>query len=240
MISEQDKQAILNGAFGVTREGKKVKFLGKDDSIKDTFWYCIYTADNLVDDFMAYKTLAKRYTNNETRFDIVGLWQEKPEPFDLEKALAGEPVLLRDGSKAYIFHCINDEFTKKHNIGYQLLGVIVDSLEGKQLTRSWAKSGIFNEVNPYPDFDIIGMWKEPKPQLSSNSLQLPKPLTEPLNNDDNYFTLASRNGKYVIDDWRWKDKTSDHIFLREARIYKTKDDVIKVIEIITGKPYEDR
>lgn len=118
----------------------------------------------------------------------------------------------------------------------------------KMKTENWYHDQKWNknlQATRIPDdqehnYDIVGMWKEPEPQLSSNSLQLPKPLTEPLNNDDNYFTLASRNGKYVIDDWRWKDKTSDHIFLREARIYKTKDDVIKVIEIITGKPYEDR
>ena len=27
MISEQDKQAILDGAYGITRKGKKVKIL---------------------------------------------------------------------------------------------------------------------------------------------------------------------------------------------------------------------
>ncbi|WP_427833693.1 hypothetical protein [Actinobacillus pleuropneumoniae] len=239
MISEQDKQAILNGALGVTRDGElKAKFLGRN--ISRDFMWCFYDIDGDVYGIQCFPCGFNKGEFQQSDLDIVGLWKNKPEPFDLEKALAGEPVLLRDGSKAYIFHCINDGFAKKHNIGYQLLGVIVDSLEGKQLTRSWAKSGIFNEVNPYPDFDIIGMWREPEPQLSNNSLQLPKPLTEPLNNDDNYFTLASRNGKYVIDDWRWKDKTSDHIFLREARIYKTKDDVIKIIETITGKPYEDR
>ena len=79
-----------------------------------------------------------------------------------------------------------------------------------------------------------------EPQLSSNTLQLPKPLTEPLNNDDIYFTLTAVGGRYVIDRWKWNNKTTDHIFLKNDRIYKIKEEVTKVIEVITGKPYEDR
>lgn len=31
MISEQDKQAILNGAYGITRDGYKCKYIGTTD-----------------------------------------------------------------------------------------------------------------------------------------------------------------------------------------------------------------
>ncbi|WP_427835079.1 hypothetical protein [Actinobacillus pleuropneumoniae] len=237
MISKQDKKAILNGALGITSNGLKCKIVERATS-PNLFYknlLILYTDDG----YLKTTFIADDLGNAD--LDIVGLWQEKPEPFDLEKALAGEPVLLRDGSKAYIFHCINDEFAKKHNIGYQLLGVIVDSLEGKQLTRSWAKSGIFNEVNPYPDFDIIGMWREQsKPLLSDDGCQLPSPVNSISTSDKNLFAITVLSGgRYGIENV--SINSSGVIGKLEAgRLYATREDVIKVIEAITGKQYEDR
>ncbi|EFM88792.1 Uncharacterised protein [Actinobacillus pleuropneumoniae] len=227
MVSEQDKQAILNGAYGVTRDGRKVKYLGCNNGELDHYPWKFIQFDSKGQ--MENKLLNLKFSRNsgfysnpvaDSQDDVIGLWQDKPEPFNLGRALKGECVNY-NGEPCYIYYSNRETETHEY---------IVEAVSG---------AFVLGRV-PLYELEKCAMWKEPEPQLSSNSLQLPKPLTEPLNNDDNYFTLASRNGKYVIDDWRWKDKTSDHIFLREARIYKTKDDVIKVIEIITGKPYEDR
>ena len=72
--------------------------------------------------------------------------------FDLEKALAGAPVVLRDGSKAYVRHCEDNL-----DVPEPLVGFDVES--GKLL--SWTKKGRYfnNDAEAY--CDIVGMWTGP-------------------------------------------------------------------------------
>lgn len=56
MISEQDKQAILNGAYGVTRNGLKVKHLFTSDNNPET---CRHL-------FVKYRTTPDKLVLNET------------------------------------------------------------------------------------------------------------------------------------------------------------------------------
>lgn len=248
MISEQDKQAILNGAYCTTRGGQKVKLLAQVQH--GGYVFGLFKGDficlNEDDSFCFFVNRNFEYLGMQThKLDIIGLWQEKPEPFDLERALNGEPVLLRSGLKAFV---VLDSITtakKKFNKGslesdeYPLL-VFYFKDNNETLYTNWLTVDGLAWKDEHHDDDIIGMWKEPEPQLSTDSLQLPKPLTQLLSNGDVYFTLTAVEGKYVIDRWKWGDREADHVFLSEARIYKTKADVIKVIETITGKPYEDR
>lgn len=68
------------------------------------------------------------------------------EPFDLGRALAGEPVVLRDGQKAYVRYYETELYS-----GYPLLGMVLDG--GSFMTAAWTLSGGSNSAM----LDIVGM-----------------------------------------------------------------------------------
>ena len=83
-------------------------------------------------------------------------------PFDLHRALNGEPVRLRDGNKAYIYAELPNHIRALvPNESYTLIGSIINSSTGRCIDTfaTWADEGRFltlpnNETNN----DIIGMW----------------------------------------------------------------------------------
>ncbi|PHI41010.1 hypothetical protein CBG46_10120 [Actinobacillus succinogenes] len=78
MITEQDKQAILNGACGITRDGNKAKLLFQSDKnpIDSKYLFLIYRKDGHDD---AWLNEQLQYFDDSTcRDDVVGLWQNKP------------------------------------------------------------------------------------------------------------------------------------------------------------------
>ncbi len=89
MISEKDKQAILNGAYGITRSGRKVKFIGYSAHQLFELTFITLSADKIsyycplgdigfiyVDKNNFKATLS---THDNHKDDIIGLWEE-PEP----------------------------------------------------------------------------------------------------------------------------------------------------------------
>lgn len=86
------------------------------------------------------------------------------KPFDLTKALAGEPVVLRDGHKAIVYYCVPDEIKLDDEgapVPFPLKGMKFDQ-DGYLLNSSieWRKDGRFRCSES--DSDIVGMWEEPK------------------------------------------------------------------------------
>lgn len=84
------------------------------------------------------------------------------KPFDLEKALAGEPVQLRDGRKAIILGRIPDIYTYEDGgkVSFPLLGVSLETngtVDDQFAT--WRDDGRFASSDSASD--IIGMYKEP-------------------------------------------------------------------------------
>lgn len=75
------------------------------------------------------------------------------KPVDLEKALKGEPVVLRNGTKAYIRHRESEVQTS-----YPLIGYVVS---GKTAGVGWTECGHFYEDKWESEYDITGMWVEP-------------------------------------------------------------------------------
>lgn len=95
------------------------------------------------------------------------------KPFDLEKALSGEPVKLVNGSKAYVLH----QFKHKPNHLRSLLGYkIYKTDEGKLIESSleWFADG--SSSMPTSN-SIIGMWEEQKPKRFINGIEVPEPVT---------------------------------------------------------------
>lgn len=85
------------------------------------------------------------------------------KPFDLEKALAGEPVKLRDGRKAYVLADTRDLFS--YNLSYRcLVGVCstVDNNNAYSGKMTWRYNGEYYNRLGESDYDIVGMWEEQK------------------------------------------------------------------------------
>lgn len=84
--------------------------------------------------------------------------------FNLEKALAGEFVKLRDGSKALITYCVPEKYTYPDGSSprYPVQGIMFDKFDNVLNTYTmWAINGTHTYYeHPY---DIISMWEEPKP-----------------------------------------------------------------------------
>lgn len=97
------------------------------------------------------------------------------KPFDLEEALAGKPVELADGSKAYVKFKVDDKYTSKNANPHILIGFICDEKEEYEREISWSINGKYFEGLESPS-DIVGMWEEPRPTVT---LTLPCPLKEP-------------------------------------------------------------
>lgn len=72
--------------------------------------------------------------------------------FDLEKALKGEPVVLRDGRKAYVRHRETDL-----TVGYPLLGYT----EHGDIMSWTVKGDAYRSRGGISIYDIVGMWVEP-------------------------------------------------------------------------------
>ena len=157
MITERDKLAILNGEYGITRDGNKCRYVGL--STDDEYPY-VFVKYNSYDKIIDIKNLGKDlvYYRGETHpIDVVGLWEDKPDPFSLERALLGEPVMTRDRSKAYVQAIISQPKELEH---YNLIGFGYNG-EHKEFLH-WDKTGKVTADDDTCD-DIIGMWREPEP-----------------------------------------------------------------------------
>ena len=108
--------------------------------------------------------------------------------FNFEAALNGEPVKLREGSKAYVVGKIPSNLTYEDNelLDYPLIGVVLDKngcLTGTEVR--WTINGKVFEDGKMHDADIICMWEEPKISIED----LPKP-----------FYPEESNGYFYISD----------------------------------------
>lgn len=108
------------------------------------------------------------------------------KPFDLEKALAGEPVVTRKGEKAFILSNLNNLEDKGFIPDYPLVGIIQNRCD----LFWWTLDGRISLKNNEALGDIVGMWEEPRPTVT---LTLPCPLKEPQENMwfiDNDFIIV--------------------------------------------------
>lgn len=85
------------------------------------------------------------------------------KPFDLEKALAGEPVILRCGKKAILYYRVPDHYTHGDGvkITFPLVGIIFyEDGTVEDPNACWKDNGRFTSLTSGKD--IIGMLEEPK------------------------------------------------------------------------------
>ncbi|HDR1116874.1 TPA: pyruvate kinase [Pasteurella multocida] len=87
--------------------------------------------------------------------------------FDLEKALSGEPVVLRDGSKAFVKFEVPKELRENNFadiVGFRIRG-------NEFIVEEWDIDGVARFSCGHRD--IVGMYEEPRPTVT---LTLPCPI----------------------------------------------------------------
>lgn len=142
------------------------------------------------------------------------------KPFDLEKALAGEPVLLRNGSKAYVLH----QFKHKPAYLTSLLGYkTYKNDEGNIIESSveWFADGSSNMPSHNT---IIGMWEKPKAKRFINGIEVPEPISlDNLRDGMRYWYVDLCDLNNVDCDDFYKSNTADKKLISQKLVFETKE-----------------
>lgn len=101
------------------------------------------------------------------------------KPFNVEEALSGKPVQLRNGNKVLIIEDLSTRPLLHPKEEFCLIGFIINKTGYLDMPAEyWRKNGRFLENQDSP-WDIVGMYEEPRPTVT---LTLPCPLNVPQNN----------------------------------------------------------
>lgn len=109
--------------------------------------------------------------------------------FNLDAALNGEPVKLRNGNKAFICYKLSRDFKYWDGspINFNICGYILNfNGDIAMLNTAWKEDGKWTMDETKSDRDIIGMWEEPKISIED----LPKPFY-PRDGDIYYYISHS-------------------------------------------------
>ena len=155
------------------------------------------------------------------------------KPFDLQEALNGAPVRLRNGCKAFIFKNIQNTPIVDFDVDYPLIGM----LHNHTTVHAWSLSGKISLGNDCAPGDIVGMWEEPK--LTSEQT-LEKAYQENLPLDaigKKAFVIAkTKDGDYVIQEGRNIIYIAD--FRYKWEFYKEPAPKSDTITVTLPKPFK--
>lgn len=81
------------------------------------------------------------------------------KPFDLEKARAGEPLVMRNGGKAYFLRDLREVYTEKRDLEYLNYPlVVIRSVTGIWQLARYPKDFNYMLDGEEHEYDIVGMW----------------------------------------------------------------------------------
>lgn len=218
MLSEKEIEALKNGAYGVTRDGRKVKYLGENVAGGHFWLECL--EDNKVK-VISYDHFDDYYIKrDQSCYDIVGLWENKSEPFNLAGALAGAPVKIIDKPhvKSWVTQCRSNP----------TLYVVETDAE--------CTNGV--HINVY-DCDGLKkncvMWEEPVQGEKKN-----EPLPNPIRSFGGlnkvwyiHATDANVTVNYILKGGGW---TNEHkAAINKGVFYESYDDCKKVCDWLMGR-----
>ena len=132
--------------------------------------------------------------------------------FDLKAALNGEPVMLRNGEKAYIFKNIQNTHILDFKVDYPLIGM----MHNHAPVQTWSLDGRISLVSDYSNGDIIGMWEEPKKQISIEDL--PKPFN-PEFGERFYYVYGCRIENLILN-----INSYDEELIESGNCFRTRED----------------
>lgn len=140
--------------------------------------------------------------------------------FNLEAALNGEPVMLRNGEKAYIFKNIQDTHILDFKVDYPLIGM----MHNHAPVQTWSLDGRISLVSDYSNGDIIGMWEEPKKQISIEDL--PKPFKPKTGDEYKYIVGVEVFRRISVGD------SFDKSLFMGGQCYRTEEDAQKWLDFM--------
>lgn len=154
------------------------------------------------------------------------------KPFDLQAALKGKPVMLRNGQKAYVRHHETEARIKN---SCQLLGFAENKDVNFTEWRWWTQEGICIGVDV---FDIVGMW--PKTRII-NGFEVPAPETQKLKSGSRYWAASVTNVDFCIKHiWDDDDGAFDIRLLDRGLVFLTDEDAVANTKAMLGiDPYKE-
>lgn len=145
------------------------------------------------------------------------------KPFNLQEALMGKAVTLRNGSKAYVRH---HETELKVVNDWQLQGIKED---GDLI--AWALDGSnSNEKMWYGGDEIIGMYPETR---MINGFEVSAPETVAPELGRRYYTVYPQGSKFFVETVWDGDEFDIHTLERDL-LFLCKDDAISTTKAMLG------
>ena len=140
--------------------------------------------------------------------------------FNLDAALNGEPVMLRNGDKAFIFKNVKNMHVLDFEVDYPLIGMI----HNHAVVQTWSIDGRTSLANDCADRDIVGMFEEPK--ISAENL--PKPFKP--KDGESYFYITG--GIVEYEDDYWDSNKFDKSSAERGGCYRTREDAQKWLDFM--------
>lgn len=144
--------------------------------------------------------------------------------FNLDAALNGEPVMLRNGDKAYILKDLRSISELKEKIRYPLVGININ----RCIVYAWSLDGKVPLSSNTAHNDIVGIFEEPKKQI--NIEDLPKPF-KPKDGEPFYYIYC---GKIYCDHEYSESSPSYKSFSQNGQCYRTEEDAQKWLDFMKG------
>ena len=147
--------------------------------------------------------------------------------FNLDAALNGEPVKLRNGNKAFICYKLSRDFKYWDGspINFNICGYILNfNGDIAMLNTAWKEDGKWTMDETKSDRDIIAMWEEPKIRIED----LPK-LFKPKDGEPYYYI----NGGVIKHEGEFWDSSSFGITASEkGNCFRTEEDAQKWLDFM--------
>lgn len=145
--------------------------------------------------------------------------------FNLDAALNGEPVMLRNGKKAFVVYDLRNYPVLMGKLGKKPLNGIVfneDGDECKYIDVEWNEAG----SNASVQFDIIGKWEEPKINIED----LPKPFRPKYG--EPFYYIACGN---IYCDYEYSESSPSYrSFSQNGQCFRTEEDAKKWLDFMKG------
>ena len=154
------------------------------------------------------------------------------KPFDLQAALKGEAVMLRNGDKAYIRHHETEMPVLR---SWEVWGFRIYK-DGIDLM-NWAYDGRYYLDGEDGLLDIIGMW--PKTRII-NGFEVPAPETQdPEEGTTYYIPLLHTTNLYGKDVW-YRDEQWHKRYIKRGMVFLNAEDAITTAKAMLGiDPYAE-
>lgn len=155
------------------------------------------------------------------------------KPFDLDAALNGEPVMLRNGSKAYVRHH-ETELPLANNL--RLFGIVLDEEGRVAKMPTWNPEGRYSGDLVEDREDIIGMW--PKTRIF-NGIEVLAPVEVAPKVGCRYYAVDFTR-KEMFSEFTWNNDSVDGALLSHGLVFLSQGDAIATAKAMLAiNPYDE-